>query len=450
MRDAIRPRVVVLGLDGLPHSLALRLARRGGFDHLGGLCASQSCRPISAELPELSPVNWTSFYTAAGPEEHGVFGFTRIDPRDYSLSFADFTQVRCPTVFDRLAARGCSSRVINLPNTYPARPIGGWLISGFTAFELDRAVHPGFLLGPLRAAGYRLEADTLKGRHDPQYLLAELGRTLEGRRKALELFWPDLGWDLFVLVLTETDRLFHFLYPAVDDETHPLHGACLDFLHRWDRLIGAVLERFADLPEPKRLMVLADHGFTTLKTEVDLNAWLRAAGHLVLQGRPSSEWDGSVISERSRAFALDPGRIYLHERGRFSRGCLSPSDSRRVSRELREGLLSIRHEGVPIMQAVHTREELYGGACSPDTPDLVCQARPGFDLKGKFDRRELFGQYGRRGCHTAGNAFFYDSMGAQPTRVRDVGREVLRFFGPASGTEESGDKPALCPYSPGS
>jgi predicted AlkP superfamily phosphohydrolase/phosphomutase len=447
MHDAPRPRLVVLGLDGLPHSLALRLAHQGGFDHLASLCLAPGCRPLAAELPELSPVNWTSFYTAAGPEEHGIYGFTRIDPHDYSLSFADFTQVRCRTVFDRLADRGGSSRVINLPNTYPARPIGGWLISGFTAFDLARAVHPPFLLGPLRSAGYRLEADTLKGREDPEYLIAELDRTLEGRRRALELFWPDLGWDLFVFVLTETDRLFHFLYPAVEEEDHPLHDACLGLLRRWDLLIGEVLQRFSALPGPKRLMVLADHGFTTLKTEVDLNAWLRAAGHLVLQGRPASEWDGSVISARSRAFALDPGRIFLHERGRFDRGTLSPADSRRLGHDLREGLLSMSWEGQQVMEKVHIREELYGSSCAPDAADLICQPRPGFDLKGKFDRREVFGLYGRKGTHTSKDAFFYDSEGARPARVRDVGREVLRFFGLADPSRVSDDKPALCAYS---
>lgn len=41
----------------------------------------------------------------------------------------------------------------------------------------------------------------------------------------------------------------------------------------WDELIGHVLARYDELPGPKRLVVMADHGFTTLEKEVDLNAW---------------------------------------------------------------------------------------------------------------------------------------------------------------------------------
>jgi predicted AlkP superfamily phosphohydrolase/phosphomutase len=451
MRDTLRHRLVVLGLDGLPLDLALRLAELG-LENLGALCRRPGTRSVASELPELSPVNWTSFFTAEGPEVHGIYGFSRIDPSDYSISFADFGQVGCPTVFDRIARTGRSSRVINLPNTYPARPIGGWLVSGFTAFDLARAVHPPFLLGPLRAAGYVLEADTLRAREDPRHLLDELGRTLEGRRRALELFWPDLGWDLFVLVLTETDRLFHFLYPAVEDVDHPLFGPCMELLRRWDRLIGEVLERYEALPQPKRLIVLADHGFTSLTTEIDLNAWLRSAGHLALQGSPASEWDGSVVSERSRAFALDPGRIYLHERGRFARGRLSAPECRRLAGELREGLLSLTFEGQKVMEAVHTREELYGNGCAPGAPDLVCVPRPGFDLKAKFDRREVFARFGRQGTHTAEGAFFHDSDGSTPCRIRDIGREVLRFFStgeadpPGGRGIPSGDNRVVCAY----
>ncbi|MFP4517294.1 MAG: alkaline phosphatase family protein [Desulfovibrionales bacterium] len=430
-----RSKMVVLGLDGLPFSLARTLSDQSITPHLAGLTNQSSCRPIRAEIPELSPVNWTSFYTGTNPGVHGVFGFTEIDPRTYRLGMVDFAAVRTPTVFDRLKDNGKSSRVINLPNTYPARDIGGWLISGFTALEFARAVHPPYLLGPLQAAGYRLEADTLRGRQDHDLLLAELDSVLGGRQKALDLFWPDLNWDLFVFVLTETDRLFHFLYPAVTDSNHPLHGSCLAFLRRWDALIGDVLERYRALPEPKRLMVLADHGFTELKTEVDLNVWLRREGYLATRGRPEDEWDATVIAPGTRAFALDPGRIYLHDRNRFSRGLVAAQDAERLREKIREQLLALTWNGEPVMEAVYRREELYSGPCLGQAPDLVCLARPGMDLKAKFDRTELFGWFGRSGTHTADDVFFYDSQGSRLDRIRETGQEILRFFDPASPSD---------------
>ncbi|MDR2696228.1 MAG: alkaline phosphatase family protein, partial [Deltaproteobacteria bacterium] len=125
--------LMVLGLDGLPLDLAHRLALDGTCPHLARLLPD--ARTILAELPELSPVNWTSFFTARGPEDHGVFGFTRINARTYEMSITDFSQVRLPTLWDRLGEAGFGSRVVNLPNTWPARPLKGMMVSGFVARE---------------------------------------------------------------------------------------------------------------------------------------------------------------------------------------------------------------------------------------------------------------------------------------------------------------------------
>ena len=430
-----RPRLAVLGLDGLPLSLARELAPR--LPCLAGLL--DQAGSIEAELPELSPVNWTSLATGEGPEVHGVFGFTRLDPRSYELSLTDATQVSCPTLFDRLGARGLVSRVVNLPNTYPARPLRGMMVAGFVAPDLARAVFPPFLAARLERLGYRLEADTTRGAQDPAYLLAGLRATLASRKAALDLLWPDLAWDLFVFVLTETDRLFHFLWSAVTDHTHPLHPDCLELLQEWDRCIGAFLERFADLAGPKRLIVLADHGFTKLVTEVDLNHWLVQAGLLRLlppqKHGADAEWEAARIAPQSAALALDPGRIWLHDQRRFSRGRLSDQEVPRLAQELRTALLGLTFQGERVMEQVFFGRDLYPGAAErfgAAVPDLVCLARPGFDLKAKFDRDRVFGCFGRDGAHTAQDAFFHDSHQARPQRVRDAGRLILEHFGTAA------------------
>lgn len=422
-----RSRLVVLGLDGLPLHLARTLAPE--LPNLARLATAPGASALRAEVPELSPVNWTSFFTGEGPEVHGVYGFTRLNPTAMRLELASADWVRCPTIFDRLGAAGLTSKVVNLPNTYPARPLRGMLVAGFVAPEISRAVFPPMLASLL--PGYRLEADTRRGSDDPDYLLSELAATLESRHRALNLLWPDLAWDCFVFVLTETDRLFHFFYPAVEDQSHPLHAGMLGLLRRWDALIGEVLARYEALPGPKRLLALADHGFTSLRTEVDLNAWLRSTGRLVTRGRPADEWDAGILAPSATAFALDPGRIYVHDRGRFPRGCVAPQDMPAHVEELAEGLRALTFQGEPVMQEVLPAQEAYPETAAPrapGAPDLVCVPRPGFDCKAKWDRFEVFSHYGRFGTHTREGAFFFDSAGAMPRRVRDVGQLVLRHF----------------------
>ena len=431
----VRPRLVVLGLDGLPLALARALVQTDGprLPNLARLTAQATS--IEAELPEVSPVNWTSFFTARGPGEHGIFGFTVLDPASYSLRIVNFSDVRCPTIFDCLGEGGLVSRVLNLPNMAPARPLRGMLVAGFVAESLASAVFPPFLAGPLGAANYRVEGDTTRGAAEPEYLLGQLRQSLAARRAGLDLLWPDLAWDLFVCVLTETDRLFHFLFPAVERPEHPLNAACLAFLAEWDALVGEVLARYDALPEPKRLLVLADHGFCALEQEVDLNRVLVQAGLLRL-GRPArDEWDAGSIAEGSRAFALDPGRIVLHRQDRFARGRVTRAEAPGLLRDLRELFLGLTFEGRRVMNRVLDATELYQGRAALDAPDLVCVPEPGFDLKAKFNRARIFGHYGRHGMHRPEDAFFYDSHGdssnsaSARARVRDVGRLVLEHFG---------------------
>jgi predicted AlkP superfamily phosphohydrolase/phosphomutase len=425
-----RQRLFVLGLDGVPLSLALRLAPQ--LPNLGRI-ASQA-RTVDAELPELSPVNWTSLATGRGPEEHGIFGFSRLHPDTFEVHVASAEHVTCPTIFDHLDRHELVSRVVNLPNTYPVRPLRGMMIAGFVAEDWEQAVYPPYLGAALK--GYRLEADTSQGLKNPTLLLEELHTTLKWRERALDLLWPDLDWDLFVFVLTETDRLFHFLYPALEEPAHPWHAPCLELMLRWDQLLGRTLEYWDALPEPKRLMVMADHGFTTLRTEVDINAWLRQNDLLHLSAPPIHEWDASVVSPSSAAFALDPGRIYLNTKKRFSRGSLSEQAARLLLPQIKQGLESLTYQGERVMEQVFTGQQLYPGPQKDRAPDLVCLARPGFDCKAKFDRTQLFGLYGRTGTHTARGAIFYDSQGCRPRRMRDIGAEILRHFNVPGPTPE--------------
>jgi predicted AlkP superfamily phosphohydrolase/phosphomutase len=419
---------MVLGLDGLPLTLAQQFAADGLCPHLARLLPQ--ARTILAELPELSPVNWTSFFTASGPEEHGVFGFTRINALSYELSVTDFSQVRIPTLWDRLGEAGYRSRVVNLPNTYPARPLKGMMVSGFVARELCEALYPPFLNGVLR--DYILESDTSRGASDPDYLLAGLRRSLASRRKAFELLWRDQNWQLFILVLTETDRIFHFLWHAVTDQAHPLYADCAAFLREWDACIGCVADVAACLDA--RLMVLADHGFSALTVECDLNAWLRDQGWLIQSLSPerSPELDGLCIHPHSAAFALDPGRIYLHTRRRFAKGRLSDEEAAGLLPVLREQARTLRWMDRPVFSAVFSAEELYKGPMLPAAPDLVCVPDSGFDLKAKFNRPGIFGHFGRSGAHTQDGGIFYDSEGGAPARLRDAGKLVLEHFGLAA------------------
>ncbi|WP_300154249.1 alkaline phosphatase family protein [Solidesulfovibrio sp.] len=422
-----RKRLVVLGLDGLPLPLARALAATGRLPNLERLLTQNACG-IEAELPELSPVNWTSVVTATNPGRHGVFGFVGIDPATYTLGPIDASAIRVPTLMDRLTKAGLVAKIVNLPCAAPVKPLSGAIVAGFPETDLDRAASPPQFAQNLRLAGYRIEADTSRGAADFDALARGLRQTLASRRAAMEMLWAGGDFDLFMLVLTETDRLFHFFFPAVARPEHALHGAALDLLADWDRLIGVVLDRYDGLDGPKRLIALADHGFVELETEVDINAWLAQKGLLLTQPGARNEWDARIAPHQTAAFGLDPGRIYINVKERFARGVFHEHVAEKLALELREELLGLTYEGEPVMEAVHLAGEIYDGPQLRRAPHLVCVGRPGMSLTAKFNREAIFGRHGRAGCHSPHDALYCDTDAARPATTTGAGREIAAYF----------------------
>lgn len=422
------PRLVILGLDGVSVRLIHRLAASGRCPALAEI--APLARPMHAHLPELSPVNWTSFATAAPPGEHGIYGFTDLDPATGTLVFPDGRHRRLPTLFARLSEAGFFAKALNLPALAPVPPCRAVLVAGFPATDLRVAVWPTPMANLLAAHGYRIEADTRHGLTDPGRLLADLRATLAHRRQALSLLWEDLAWDLFVVVFTEVDRLGHFLYPALEEDGHPWQGACLELMAELDAAVGEVLERFHDLPHPKRLMGLADHGMTSLVCQFDLNAWLVEHKLQTRTRAAASPWDtAAALNPATVAIALDPGRIYFHTRGRFPHGRLRPQETRRLAEDLASALRTVTSYGRPLVQQVFFGEDLYGPHAVGLVPDLVLLPAAGVELQGKMDSTLPITSSPRHGVHTAHDVLWFDTWGHEATTPARAGQNVLEHFG---------------------
>jgi predicted AlkP superfamily phosphohydrolase/phosphomutase len=413
-----KPRAVLIGLDGVPFTLLEKLIARGVAPNLGRLAAAGPARfqQMDASLPEISSVSWSSFMTGVNPARHGIFGFMDLKPGTYQMYFPSYPHLKAPPLWDDLQKRGKRSVVINLPGTYPARPHAGVLISGFVAIDLKKAVHPPAALPVLEKMGYRIDVDTAKAQ-DADFLYRDLDETLAARERAFDHFWKEEDWDLFVAVITGTDRLQHFQWDAAEDESHPNHARAMDFYRKADAVVGRLVERLGD---SDALYIMSDHGFCGIRSEVYLNRYLVERGYLRWEKDPPESF--SDLSAESRAFVLDPSRVYLHRRGRYPKGSVEASEAPALREELKALFLSLEHEGRKVIRQVFTPEEIYEGPEFDRAPDLVLLTEDGFDLKGNIRKEETFGRTHFTGMHTRHDAFLIgnrDLPGKRP-HIQDV------------------------------
>jgi predicted AlkP superfamily phosphohydrolase/phosphomutase len=400
-----KPRVCVIGLDGVPYSMIGDLAQKGVMPNTDKLIKSGHLHKMKASLPEISSVSWTNFMTGKNPGTHGIFGFTDLKENTYDLRFPNFLDVKTETFWDTLGEMKKMSVVINQPSTYPARKINGILISGFVAIEMAKAVSPLALKDPLEKLGYQIDIDTFKAREDHEFLWKDLARTLEGRHKAFDSLW-ETDWDYFEIVITGTDRLQHFLWSAYEDKNHPHHTNFLDYYRKIDKFIEKVVDAFTTQADgDDGLYLLSDHGFAKIEQEVYLNVWLEQEGYLSFE--TSSPKDLSEISANSRAFTMDPNRIYLNLKDKFPKGSVENSEKQDLKKELAAKLKNLEHSGSRVVREVFDTEEIYSGPHVTSGPDLIVLSEYGFDMKGSVKKKELYGRTNLQGMHTWDDAFFW-------------------------------------------
>jgi len=441
-------KVLIVGIDGVPYSLLDAYIKKDVMPNLKKIL-SQGFRlhQMNASIPDVSSVSWTSFNTGVNPGEHGIYGFTDLKPNSYSLCFPNLGDVKAPPFWDILGkgnrktstlsqtyhpriAHSYRSIIFNVPHTYPASPMNGILISGFVAIDLKKAVFPESIYPYLRSIDYLIDVEAEKAKEDKGMFMQSLFECFEIRKKAISYFFTEEPWDLFFACITESDRLHHFFFDASEDEESPYYEPFLRFYGELDRLLKYLYDQFIQRWAGEGFfMVLSDHGFARLKKEVYLNRFLGEKGFLMLRKEGNFY---ERIAEGTRAFVLDPGRIYLHDRDRYPRGAVRKEERLNLLKEIKEALGSLKGEkGEKIIDRIYEKEEIYHGPYSGVAPDLICLPKDGYDLKGSLEKREIFGQNIFTGMHTWHDAFCLlpeNITFSQKPSIQNLTEFILRHY----------------------
>ncbi len=395
----MKKRTVIIGIDGAPYGLMEDLSEKGVMPNFKSLKKEGLFQKMRSSIPPISSIAWSSIITGKNPAQHGIFGFMEFIPGTYSLSFPDFTSLRCPPFWQKKGNK--KYVIINVPSTYPAQPLNGVHISGFISLDLEKALYPQKYLPKLKELNYRVDVDSALAHQSKSLFLKKLSETLEARIKAYRYFWQKEDWDVLMLVFTGSDRLGHFLWDAYQEENHQYHSDFIHYFQRIDVVIGEIKER---LEEDDSLLMLSDHGMGRMKINVNINVFLKQKGLLDLDKTLKSY---NQITAKTKAFALDPARIYVHEKGKYPRGKVTKAEAGDVINGMVEIFNKLKYRGKKVIKRIYRQEEIYHGKFLDWAPDLVLLPNPGFRLKGAIDKETLFEKDIFTGSHTLEDAFLF-------------------------------------------
>jgi len=473
-----RPRVLIIGIDGGTFDVIRPLAEAGRLPHLGRLMREGCWGPLRSTVPPLTLPAWPSFMTGLNPGRHGLFDFRYRAPGSYDLRTNSTTTMRAPMLWEVLSQQGRRCCVLNVPATYPPRPIRGALVTGLlTPADADIFTYPPGLSAEIRRAfpGYEVwpaEVRHAKGRE--RSFLEAASRLTEHNVRLFEFMQGRDDWDFQMIVFMATDQVQHAMW-RYRDPSHLAHPSdapaefrqAIDACYmQVDAAVGRVL---AHADAQTTVFVISDHGFGPWDYWFHLNAWLLSEGFLVVKPaalsrlkaalfrlgftpltfyklfmsaglsgvvarttRKRRSWYFDILRRfflsfddidwsRTVAYSLgNIGPIYLNRAGREPAGIVAPADGERVLNRISERLRALRdpRDGRPLVEEILLGRDLYAGPYADHGPDLMVFLR-GFRViafgEAQFTSQHwLTPAYGITGGHRMDGIFIAAGRGIRP------------------------------------
>ena len=224
---------------------------------------------------------------------------------------------------------------------------------------------------------------------DEQAFLDQSWLIFEERKQQLWDALDKTKKGLVTCVFDTTDRISHMFYRTLDPD-HPANegkeverykDVIPDLYAKMDAFLPEIQAKVGNDPDTV-FMVISDHGFCNFRRGVNLNAWLRDEGYLVLKDgeTTSGDWFQKVDWERTRAFTLGLTGIFLNKKGRERHGIVEPEDAPALCAELRAKLEALvdPKTGEGIMNEVFLTSEVHDGPYADLAPELLIGYKRGY------------------------------------------------------------------------
>jgi predicted AlkP superfamily phosphohydrolase/phosphomutase len=426
-------RVIVIGLDGATFDLIRPWIEDGTMPTLKRLMQKGASGVLTTTLPPISSSAWVSFATGKNPGKHGLVDFVHPRQNSYQISIVSPQQRASKAIWNLLSEKGRKVGVVGMPVTYPPEEVNGYMVSDFlTPSASDDYTYPLSLAGELEQAigGFPLLPDErYRSTKFTDRFIADMVADVERRLEGAEYLLDNKESDFFFVLFWSNDMLQHETWSLLD-ETHPLHDPqkanqyrdlVVDFHRKLDQAVGRLVERAG--PEDL-VVVMSDHGFGPVHSFFLVNNWLLEMGWLKLKKRPMTQLKytlfklgfaplgvfrlvsalrlgflrrrfrfqrgGGLIKRlflsfadvdwrRSKAFAVGSfGQIYINQSGKRPQGIVQPGkEYEELRNEIAARAAEIRdpRSGLPVVEKVYRREDIYSGPLVEKAPDLVLQSR---------------------------------------------------------------------------
>lgn len=465
-----KARFLVIGLDGASFNLIQNWLDDGTLPNFRRLVDEGASGESESCIPPVTMPAWRVYSTGKYPGKLGVFWHQQLDPETLEVQTPNSTFFKTADFWDYLNGGGLRTGILGMPDTFPPRPLDGFLVAGGPSAAETGYVYPPRLEATLASVGYQPhhKGDFYYAAYDSpvvQQALEVVQKTFD----TASLLLDQEQLDFLQVVSFDINRIQHFFY---DEE--PTRRA-------WqiaDAWLGKVRERF------EYVMIMSDHGTERVRRTFFLNVWLRQNGYLTTRFHPGDipprlginrtnigriasalgltkrfsyetllkysallpsatgvfgEFGNQHVAKRidwsrTRAFALAQGPLYINRRV-----VKTDQEYEALRDELIFKLEDMRdpESNQPVFKKVYRREDLYHGPYASRAPHLLALNHDPFHNRAGLSQPDVFAKSWRwKGNNRHYGLFMLAGPGVRAGRVEgarlvDLAPTILHLCGVA-------------------
>jgi predicted AlkP superfamily phosphohydrolase/phosphomutase len=426
-------KVLLIGFDGGTWTILKPAMEKGYMPFVKSMYEDGSSGILESTMPAITPAAWGGFQTGKNPGKTGVFDFAywnKDEKKSHYVNSLDLGE----TIWDTLSKYGKRIGVVNVPLTYPPKPLNGYLITGLPTpsmkseftwppelkAQLVEAVPDYHIFDLNKISEYRSEDDLF------EKTVHQFSGILENRTKAALFILQKEPLDVFMIHFQSTDVLQHVYWHFLDS-THPLFSPAKQtylfehFYRVLDKKVEAIFNAFKKQNGTPLTLIISDHGFQAHYKRYNIGNWLVQEGYMGVYKRNIQK---KVPILKKITYALKLGKIigifiskaliqkidnkYISKNeqcnwnetkafsmGRSNEGFIyllpqNENGKRVLAQELRRKLLKIKdpQTGEAVAKRVWLKNELYQGEKLVRLPDIIIEPADKYSFTGYYQPNE--------------------------------------------------------------
>lgn len=480
MNESSENKILIIGVDGVDPDLLEKFIAEGILPNFSRIISDGAYGKIKSSIPIITTVTWTSFITGKNPGKHGIFGFVNFKKGTYELEILNSTNRKSEGIWDILSRNGKTTGIFNLPSLYPPEKINKFMLCGMlTPNKKCRFTYPADLQEEFlnQINDYEIDLGVIKAVDDSKdMMLKNIYFLTDKRYQATKYLLGKYPVDLFISIITETDRIEHYFFNN--------ERVLRDYFKYLDEKLGNLLK---DIDKDTTIFLLSDHGMGPLAKFIYINKWLIDNGLLKVNKQSTNYikhflfkkfvqlitnllsrlkfnvekiklmlsekiinqctqlycYYGGINWKESKAyFCSGAGEgIIINTKRRFIKGIVSDEEYEPLRDKIISGLMQINDPDTKksVIEKAYKREELFRGESVLEAPDIILKLRDGYAtnestestgiLELKPEDEKLTAEHRLEGVFAAYGKHIKSRTKIDTCDILDIAPTILRIFG---------------------